>query len=81
MIFHFNVHDGSGHPDTLGTDCADLAAARVEAVQRIGKMLMEDAARFWNGDDWTMTVTDSSGLTMFSLRFMATIAPAARGKS
>jgi hypothetical protein len=20
MIFHFNVHDGTEHPDTLGTD-------------------------------------------------------------
>ena len=75
MIYHFNVHDGADHPDTLGTECPDLAAARVEAVRRIGRMLTEEAARFWAGDEWTMDVTDPSGLTLFSLTFMAINAP------
>ena len=78
MIYHFNVCDGSEYRDALGTDCIDLAAARVEAVHRIGKLLMEDAARFWTGDDWTMEVTDPTGLILFSLTFMATNAPATR---
>ena len=77
MIYHFNIHDGQSYPDTLGTECLTVDAARIEAVRRIGRLLAEEAARFWTGDDWTMEVTDSTGLTMFSLRFMATDAPAA----
>jgi hypothetical protein len=77
MIYHFNVHDGQAYPDTLGTECLTLDAARIEAVRRIGRLLAEEAARFWTGDDWTMDVTDPTGLTMFSLRFMATNAPVA----
>src|SRR6476646_6854984 len=45
------MHDGRAYPDTLGTECATLDAARVEAVQRIGRLLAEEAARFWTGDE------------------------------
>jgi len=77
VIYHFNMHDGRAYPDTLGTECATLDAARVEAVQRIGRLLAEEAARFWTGDEWTMDVTDGSGLTLFTLMFMAANSPAA----
>jgi hypothetical protein len=76
MIYHFNVHDGRAYPDTLGSDCSDLAAARIEAVRRIGQLLAEEAARFWTGDEWTMDVTNESGLTLFTLMFIATNSPA-----
>lgn len=77
MIYHFNMHDGRSYPDTLGTDCSTLEIARVEAVRRIGKLLAEEAARFWTGDEWTMDVTDADGLTLFSLMFMAANSPVA----
>ena len=81
MIYHFNMHDGRAYPDALGTECATLDAARVEAVQRIGRLLAEEAARFWTGDEWTMDVTDGNGLTLFTLMFMAANSPAmGRGK-
>lgn len=76
MIYHFNMHDGRSYPDTLGMHCSSLEAARVEAVQRIGKLLAEEAARFWTGDEWTMDVTDANGLTLFTLMFMAASSPA-----
>jgi hypothetical protein len=73
------MHDGRAYPDTLGMECPTLGHARIEAVRRVGRLLEEEAARFWTGDDWTMDVTDATGLTMFSLRFMATNAPAVSG--
>jgi hypothetical protein len=76
LTYHFNMHDGRAYPDTLAMHCPTLEAARVEAVQRIGKLLAEDAARFWTGDEWTMDVTDGNGLTLFTLMFMATESPA-----
>ena len=79
MIYHFNVNDGKSYPDTLGTECASLQDARVEAVERIGRLLAEQAARFWTGSEWSMDVTDPNGLTLFSLMFMAANSPAAKG--
>jgi hypothetical protein len=76
VVYHFNMHDGRAYPDALGTECLTLDAARIEAVRRIGRLLAEEAARFWTGDDWTMDVTDAKGLTMFRLTFMATNSPA-----
>jgi hypothetical protein len=74
-IYHFNMHDGRAYPDTLGAECANLAAARIEAVRRMADLLKEDAARFWTGAEWTMAVTDHEGLTLFSLVFVAMNAP------
>ena len=76
---HFNVHDKPAYSDTLGSDFRNVAAARVEAVERIGKLLTEEAARFWTGNEWTMDVTDFSGLTLLRLTFMATDSPATMG--
>ena len=72
MIYHFNLHDGTEYRDALGTECGTLQDARIEAVRRIGRLLAEEAARFWTGDEWTMDVTDPNGLTLFMLTFMAT---------
>ena len=79
MIYHFNVNDGQAYPDKLGMECATLQHARVEAVQRIGRLLAEQAARFWTGDEWSMEVTDETGLTLFTLVFMASNSPAVNG--
>lgn len=79
MIYRFNVNDGDAHPDKLGMECASLQDARVEAVQRIGRLLAEQTARFWTGDEWSMEVTDSAGLTLFTLVFMAANSPAVDG--
>jgi hypothetical protein len=55
-----------------------LQDARIDAVRRIGRLLAEEAARFWKGDEWTMDVTDPTGLKLFTLTFMATNSPATR---
>ena len=54
MTYHFNVHDGTFYPDALATERGTLQDARIEAVRRIGRLLAEEAARFWTGDEWTM---------------------------
>ena len=74
--YYFHVADGKDFPDLQGTELADLAAARREALRFSGAMLSDASERFWSGDDWAMTVTDERGLTLFVLNFMATDAPA-----
>lgn len=73
--FHFNVHDGVGVPDDEGTELPNLEAARHEAVKLAGLLLQENAAEFWNGEQWDMDVTDERGLILFTLTFLATNAP------
>lgn len=76
-IYHFNVHDGQNFPDIPGSVHADLDAARTEAVVRIGTILKKGSSNFWGGKPWHMDVADASGLTLFSLSFVATNAPLA----
>ena len=75
--YHFNVHDGQDYPDLAGSEFADLDAARVEAVQRIANLLKDGPPGFWSGNPWHMDVADGTGLTLFTIMFLATTAPLA----
>lgn len=74
--YFFHLEDGVSLPDREGTELPDLDAARVQAVKHFGELLRLEPERFWQGEEWTMTVTDADGLTQFSLFFGAVLAPA-----
>jgi hypothetical protein len=73
--FFFQVE---GPPDDWGTELPDLAAAKCEAVRYAGRLICEEAERFWDTADFAMTVTDENGLILFSLTLSGTEAPAIR---
>jgi hypothetical protein len=50
-------------------------AARVEAVRYGAELLVLHARTFWNDGEWAIDVTNSTGLTLFTLLFMAVDAP------
>lgn len=66
--YFFQVHDGAFRPDREGTELADLASARVAAVELAGSLLKEGAEAFWRGHDWRVDVEDVSGSLLFALR-------------
>jgi hypothetical protein len=70
--YFYHVMDGHALVDTEWTELADLADARSRAINTAGKVLSEMDREF-RGDhrEWTMTVADSAGLVVFSLRFSA----------
>jgi hypothetical protein len=72
--YFFHIDDGS-NPDTDGVELADLATAKCEAVKVAGNIICEAAGDFWSKQEWAMTVTDESGLTLFALRVIGTEAP------
>jgi hypothetical protein len=76
--YHFNVHDGTDHPDLQGTELDDVPAARKHAVRYFGEMLQRDPCTFWNGEEWKMEVANETGLVLFSLHFIGIDAPALR---
>ena len=75
--YFFNIDDGGG-PDTEGHELRNVAEAKCEAVKLAGRVICDDADRFWDTGDWNMTVTNEDKLTLFSLTFFGTEG-AARG--
>lgn len=75
--FYFNVEDG-GIADAVGMELSSLAAAKCEAVRCAGLLICDHAGEFWNSGDWTMTVTNEKGLSLFSLQLVGTDSPSIR---
>ena len=67
----FDIKDGQDFRDLQGSEWPDLAAARIEAVRFAAKVLKEMPERFWNCEEWTMTVSDQHRKPPFTLKFLA----------
>ena len=66
--YFFDFHDGAFHRDEHGTQCADLDAARREAM-----LTLPEIARFAipsDGDDqaFAMSVRDERGIVLYTAR-------------
>jgi hypothetical protein len=75
--YYFDIKDGEDLPDLQGSEHAGLAEARIEAVRYSAEVLKEMPERFWNAEEWTMTVSDFNRKPLFTLRFLAEIVPVA----
>ena len=73
--YFFHVANGVDR-DTEGLDFPTLAEAKCEAVKAAGQIICEGSAAFWDSQEWEMIVTNEDGLTLFSLMFIGTEAPA-----
>jgi uncharacterized protein DUF6894 len=69
--YFFHVHDGSSTRDKEGTELPDIFAAQEEAIHLSGELLREMGGKFWNGEEWSLDVTDEAGRILFTLRFSA----------
>jgi hypothetical protein len=75
--YFFHVHDGSSTKDTDGTEFLDIFEAQAEAIRLSGELLSELGGKFWDGEDWSLEVTDEAGRVLFILRFSAEEGPGA----
>ena len=69
--YYFHTHDGGSSPDLEGTECADIYVAQAEAIRMSGQIMRDLGAKFWDGQDWRLEVTDAEGRTLFIVRFSA----------
>jgi hypothetical protein len=69
--YFFDIKDGHDLPDEHGSEWPDLAAVRIEAVRYAAEVLKEMPERFWNAEEWTMTVSNQHRKAMFTLKFFA----------
>jgi hypothetical protein len=61
-------------------DLPNLAAAKCEAVRYAGRLICEQANTFWDKGDFAMSVTDETGLILFSLVLSGVDAPVIRAE-
>ena len=73
--YFFHVHDGTSKRDDEGTDLPDIFAAQEEAIRMSGALLGEMGGTFWNGEEWSLEVSDEAGRLLFTLRFTAEEGP------
>jgi hypothetical protein len=69
--YFFHVHDGSSARDSEGTELPDIYAAQEQAILLSGELLREVGGKFWDGETWSLEVTDEAGRILFILRFSA----------
>ncbi len=76
--YFFHVYDGTSVLDDAGTELANVAAARAEAIELSGQILKDGSiGELWNGVPWRVEVTDSpepGGRMFFVLNFSARVA-------
>lgn len=73
--YFFHVYDGFSTRDNEGTELLDIFEAQEEAIRLSGALLSELGAKFWDGTDWHLEVTDEAGRVLFILRFSAEDVP------
>ena len=64
--------------DDEGIEFSNIHEAKCQAVVYAGQLLRDVAEKFWDDADFEMTVTDESGLILFTMRVIGTEAPAIR---
>jgi hypothetical protein len=75
--FHFHLDD---ERDEQGLELANLAAAKCEALEFAARHICDAANAFWDREEWTLTVTNESGLTLMQLRIVGTQSAASSSK-
>jgi hypothetical protein len=76
--FHFHLDD---EHDAEGLELANLAAAKCEALEFTARHICDAANAFWNREEWTLTVSDGSGLILLQLNIVATQSAATSSKA
>jgi hypothetical protein len=71
--FYFHVRNGADVRDEIGTELADIDAARNQAIASSSEMIGDLGRKFRLAEVWQMTVTDENGRELFELSFTATI--------
>jgi hypothetical protein len=69
--YYFHVFDGYSEPDDTGTEFPDIYTAQSEAIRVSGEIIRDMGAKFWDGSEWRLEVTDEQGTVLFVLRFAA----------
>jgi hypothetical protein len=79
MKYFIHSEGRTSYQDTDGVELHSVDAAREIATRTIGEMVRDGHPHLWGSQPWTLTVTDQSGLILFTISVHATDAPALMG--
>ena len=65
--YFFHIDFGEVTRDEDGTELPSLLAAKAATVHLVGELLKDEGDAFWAKPDLTVTVTDASNLTLWTL--------------
>jgi hypothetical protein len=77
--FFFHHTDGVFDPDDEGTELADLATARIEAIRYAAETIKDRPEEVWTGRNFRVEVSDEEGMLLCTVVILGFDAPAARG--
>jgi hypothetical protein len=77
-FFHTNHPFELTVQDDEGLEFPSVHDAKCAAVKYAGQLLSDVAQHFWDEADFDLTVTDETGLILFSMRVVGIEAPAVR---
>ena len=69
--YHYHVRDGALDTDVDGVELPNLAAVRREAVMFAAQCMLDKPIAVWDGNAWTVEVTDETGLVLYTLSVSA----------
>ena len=75
--YFFHTADGTRDLDREGVELADDAAARKEAIRFAGAVMHDQPEVLWDGRDYRVEVTNTSGDLLFTIVMLSIDAPAA----
>ena len=73
--YFFHIYDGEPDPDLEGVELADIYLAQSEAIRMSGEVMRDLGAKFWDGREWRMEVTDADDRKLFIIHFSAEEVP------
>lgn len=79
-VFVFDTDAGKSGPQRASISLGSIREAKIEAVRYLGELLAQDGAEFWEQEEVSLTVCDSTGLVLFRLCLFGTTAAAAGGR-
>jgi hypothetical protein len=79
VLFHIDDHLTA--QDDVGVELESLAAAKCEGVKLAGQHICDASGTFWDTGEWSLTASDESGLTLFTLHFLGMEAPVLRAEA
>lgn len=78
-MYYFQTAGGVGlTTEPVEVELDGLHDAQLEAVGFMGEHLRSIPEKFWHHEEATVTVTDDTGLTLFTLSLTAYLAPVVR---
>lgn len=71
--YFFNITDGENIPDAVGSELADLASVRTEAVEAVIDLMKGRLLANSDTAAWIVQVTDEAGFTVMVLSLSASV--------